>query len=273
MLLVPPTVKLAFLQNDPRPGQFEANVASAFAEMRRAAAAGCDVAVLPEMWPRCFVDRLDEAPPETWTNLLARWQAHCRELKLASLGGLPWQAPDGRYFNALFCIGSDGAILGRYDKLHLFSYMNEQKRYAPGKDIRIVELAGLRFGLTICYDLRFPELYRSLRAQGADVLVVIAQWPTARGDHWRTLLSARAIENLCYVVGVNRCGSVPTADGDLDFPGASMAVDPWGKTLVAMGAQPDLAIVDLDATRIAQVRKEFRSWDDRRFEFQPAPTR
>ncbi|MEM7603581.1 MAG: nitrilase-related carbon-nitrogen hydrolase, partial [Verrucomicrobiota bacterium] len=110
----------------------------------------------------------------------------------------------------------------------------------------------------ICYDLRFPELFRRATAGGAELIVVIASWPTVRMEHWLTLLKARAIENLAYVVGVNRCGSDP----NVDYPGRSVVIDPFGEILADAGGEDGLVGVEIDLARVRDWRAEFPALKD-----------
>ncbi len=255
-------MKVALLQTDPRPGDVAGNVATALDMVRQAGESGATLAILPEMWPRSYTDALDD-PDADWAGILGQWQRACRDAGIWSLGGLPVQ--DGaRWLNRCVVINPDGQVATHYDKIHLFSFMNEQKRYQPGDQVVTVMIDGVNIGLSICYDLRFPELYRALRGRGVDAMVAIAQWPTSRVDHWDALLRARAIENLCYMIGVNRCGSVPTSDGQMPFPGHSAVIDPWGESHWVAGSQPCIGYCILDAGNVAERRAGFPAWDDRR---------
>lgn len=260
-------MRIALIQNNPQPGQLEQNVTHGLEALAQAAANGAALALLPEMWPRSFVDALKpSADDQTWPALLTRWRQACKQAGIASIGGLPRQAADGRFYNSLFAIDANGEIQARYDKLHLFAHMDEHLRYAPGAAIATLPLSEFNLGLSICYDLRFPELYRCLRQQNADVFVAIAQWPSERLEHWRTLLRARAIENLCYVVGVNRCGIVAAGDKRLAFPGHSAVIAPWGEVLAELDEREQIAYVDLQRERVDAARAGFRNWQDRRIE-------
>jgi predicted amidohydrolase len=163
---------------------------------------------------------------------------------------LVWMPPDGRH-----------AV---YDKRHLFRMAKEHERYGGGDARLIVELQGWRVCPQVCYDLRFPVWLRNRYDRGAkqfdyDLLVVVANWPSARRDAWRTLLRARAIENLAYCVGVNRVG----VDGnDLPYAGDSGAFDFLGQPLVELGAQEQVVTVTLDPAALAAHRERFPAWMD-----------
>lgn len=265
---------VALLQTDPRPGGVAANLAAGFAAIGEASAAGAEVAVLPEMWPRSFVDAL--ARPDggiDWDRALSDWRAVHARHGIAGLGGFPRRDAEGRWRNALYAIDRDGTIVDVYDKIHLFSFMGENERYTAGDRIVTVDLAGVCFGLAICYDLRFPELFRALRAAGADVFVVVAQWPMVRAEHWEVLARARAIENLTTVLAVNRCGTVRDGERALQFGGGSLAVGPWGERLWTAGDDCETGLVRLDFAAQTARRSSFRAWDDRRLGFGPPDPR
>ena len=133
---------------------------------------------------------------------------------------------DGKnYFNTLVHLDPNGKLKTKYRKIHPFSYSTENKYYKAGKSPVITKISGMKIGLSICYDLRFPELFRFYAKAKVDLIINIANWPDTRIEHWRTLLKARAIENQCYVAGVNRVGDDPK----LHYNGYSSVFDPMGK--------------------------------------------
>jgi omega-amidase len=144
----------------------------------------------------------------------------------AVLGGVVTRPAggDGKPFNEAVAYAPDGTLLVRYQKRQPFSLGHEDDAHAAGREARVFEWGGVTIGPLVCYDLRFPELAREATALGAEMLVYIASWPIARTQHWLTLLQARAIENLAWVVGVNRCGRDP----NFTYPGRTVVVDPHG---------------------------------------------
>jgi predicted amidohydrolase len=160
---------------------------------------------------------------------------------------------EGKRTNLAAAFGPDGVRLARYAKLHPFSYAGEDGHYAPGSDLALFDLGGLRIALTICYDLRFPELFREAVLAGAEAFLVIANWPARRADHWRALLRARAIENLAFVVGVNRVGRDP----NVEYESSSMAFGPRGE-LLAEGN----TVAELDPGSVRAWRREFPALED-----------
>ena len=175
------------------------------------------------------------------------------------LGSLAVRRPDGRLANRGFVIDARGAIRARYDKLHLFDVTlatgeswRESASYAAGEAACVVDTPIGRLGLSICYDLRFPDLYRALSDAGATVLSVPAAFTRPTGAaHWHVLLRARAIEAGAYVVAAAQGGL--HADGRATF-GHSLVVDPWGEVLLDMGEQPGLGFVEINPARVAEVR-------------------
>jgi len=202
-------------------------------------------------------------------------------------GGLPLRAADStdstesRVFNALLVYDDNGDCRARYDKIHLFdidlrgnrgevnrgeSDRGERHRESdytmPGGECVTVDSPAGVLGLSICYDLRFPELYRRLAAAGASVLLAPSAFTAATGRaHWATLLRARAIENACYVVAPAQVGE--HSNGRATY-GHSVVVDPWGEIIAERAAEPGVVFADIDAARVRQVRAQLPSWSHRR---------
>lgn len=228
----------------------------------RAAAAAPDLLLLTEMFATGFSMRTHrtaehlDGPILTWLGEQAR--AHDTVIA-GSLALLPEEAGAAALpTNTLVVVGPEG-LLARYDKLHPFSYAGEHERFSPGQRPVSIELAGTRVGLSVCYDLRFADLYWD-RDPAVDVEVVVANWPAARRRHWCALLDARAIENQCFVVGLNRVGT----GGGLEYAGDSRIIDPLGEVLVAVSGQEQILDVEVDAATVAGVRERFPFRDDRR---------
>ena len=161
-------------------------------------------------------------------------------------------------YNTLIHIKPDGNLLKLYRKIHPFSYSGENEHYYAGSKPAYTKIKNWKIGLTICYDLRFPELYRKYGKKRVHLIVNIANWPDTRIEHWRTLLKARAIENQCYVTGVNRVGKDPK----LNYVGFSSVFDPMGKELVAVENEEKVIVVDLDKNYVNEVREKFPFLDD-----------
>lgn len=161
-------------------------------------------------------------------------------------------------FNTLIHISEKGKLKSSYRKIHPFSYSTENIHYGAGKEIVVSKSGKWKIGFTICYDLRFPELYRKYGKEKVDLIINIANWPDTRIEHWRTLLKARAIENQCYVAGVNRVGNDPK----LKYIGYSSVFDPMGKELVTEADNEKILTVEIDEEYVKKIRKEFPFLND-----------
>jgi predicted amidohydrolase len=247
------------------------NLATARELLDRAAAAGADLAVLPE-----YVDYLGPATgspePEPVDGPVATFFADAaRELRMwVHAGSFHELGPDpARTFNTSLVFDRAGTLAAVYRKIHLYdveipgrvSYQ-ESRTVAPGAETVVTEVDGVPVGLSICYDLRFPELYRRLAVAGASVLVVPAAFMLHTGrDHWEILLRARAIENQCYVVAAAQIGD---HDPGRTCFGRSMVVDPWGTILAQAPDTVGVTVADLDPARLDRIRLELPSLANRR---------
>ena len=163
-----------------------------------------------------------------------------------------------RNYNTLIHIKPDGNLLKLYRKVHPFSYSSENEHYDAGVKPANTKIKKWKIGLTICYDLRFPELFRKYEKKKSHLIVNIANWPDTRIEHWRTLLKARAIENQCYVAGVNRVGDDPK----LHYIGYSSVFDPMGKEIISVENEERVIEVDLDKNYVNEVREKFPFLND-----------
>lgn len=254
-------MRVALCQMRIAPGEPEANRAHAEELLAEAASRGARVAILPEMWNTGYrwrtlaeaADR-DGEPTRTWAARVAN------RLGLSAILGSIADRRGGAVSNAFLAVTAAGEELVRYEKIHLFSPLGEPAHLRPGGAPGLFELDGHRFGAMICYDLRFPELARTLCLHGAECLVVPSEWPHPRLDHWRTLSRARAIENQAFLLACNTVGR----KGEVEFCGHSLAVDPWGEVLAEGGEGEEVLVADLDWDRIERVRSAIPVWGDRR---------
>lgn len=248
-----------------------ANLAKAEALLDEAAARGAEFAVLPELWtylgPKDRHARVAEPIPGPTSDLLA--QIACRH-RLWLVGGSYLESAPGqpRLFNTCLAFSPDGEIVARYRKLHLFdvdvggySY-RESATMAAGDEAVLAELSGVKVGLTICYDLRFPELYRRLAVGGARIITVPSAFTRETGkDHWEVLLRSRAIENQVFILAAAQVGNHPPGRACY---GNALIADPWGVVLARAGYQECVVTADLDLEYQEQVRKELPSLEHRR---------
>ena len=241
----------------------DANVEAAVALVQEARGAGADFIMMPEnvglMEQSSKVIRAHAAPAEAHPALKA-FQAAAREVGAWLLvGSLPVPSPDGRIANRSFLLDATGAVVAHYSKIHMFdadhpggeSY-RESRTYEPGAAARIAETPWGALGMTVCYDLRFPQLYRGLAQAGARYLSVPSAFTKVTGEaHWHVLLRARAIENGCFVFAPAQCGR--HYDNRRTF-GHSLIVDPWGKVLADGGDEVGFVSAEIDPARIDEAR-------------------
>jgi predicted amidohydrolase len=209
-----------------------ANHAKALALLDQAQPPAGSMVVLAEMFATGFsmnIAAIDDSDSHETQEFLSRTAA-AREIYL--LGGVVTKDRTGRGRNESVVYAPDGSELARYCKLHPFAPGGEAEYYVAGDDICLFNWQEFTVASFICYDLRFPEVFRSAARRGANLFTVIASWPSPRADHWFSLLKARAIENQAYVIGVNRCGSDPK----LLYSGHSVIFDPSGKLLADAGS-------------------------------------
>lgn len=174
-------------------------------------------------------------------------------LGLYIAGGFVTRAENGKGRNELLVVAPEGKFISQYAKIHPFTFGQESIHYVGGDKICTFPWAGTTVSPFICYDLRFPEIFRRAMRGGAEVLAVIANWPVAREEHWITLLRARAIENQTYVIGVNRCGRDP----QFTYSGRSLIVDPHGKVIADAGSKECIFGTEIDIPALREYRKAF----------------
>ena len=214
--------------------------------------------VLPEMFSTGFSMNVaaisEQAAPgaEQFIRDLAK------EFAVTIVAGIVNQTPEGKGLNEALVISPEGKELTRYTKIHPFTFGKELEHYNRGKAIHSFEWNTLKVAPFICYDLRFPEIFRSAVRQGAEMYVVIANWPNKREQHWVTLLQARAIENLAYVIGVNRAG----ADPKLVYPGRSLIIDPHGNILADAGPAEKIISAEINPDVVRCWRQDFPALKD-----------
>ncbi len=251
---------LSLAQIDIAWGQPDANLSKAEEWIAEAHRRGSDLIVFPELWTTGYdldnVDRYASAPGQGVFERLAQL-AHQHSIYIT---GSILKRQGRAIYNCAPLFSPEGAFLGDYDKVHLFGLMDEDKYLAPGHQTPLFDLPWGRCALGICYDLRFPELFRKYALAGADLILVPAEWPYPRLEHWRTLLRARAIENECFIAACNRVGQ----GGEAQFFGHSAVIDPWGRCLVEAGESEILLTVSLDIQLVQDVRQRLTVFHDRR---------
>ena len=241
---------ISLLQTDIAWASPLANQARAEALLRKAAKS--DVYVLPEMFSTGFAIE-PEGIAEADGCSLAWMKKMAHELDAAICGSIATELPEKVYCNRFYFVTPDGEHR-YYDKRHLFSYGGEHRHYTQGNNRTIVEFRGVRFLLQVCYDLRFPIFSRNAPDEPYDIALYVASWPTSRIKVWDTLLHARAIENQCYVAGVNRIG----ADEQCQYSGGTMLIDAYGRTVAECPTNEAASVTaTLDMDALQAFRKKF----------------
>lgn len=218
--------------------------------------------ILPEMFATGFsmnTSAVCEHPGGTTERFLCDLAKSSASLVVA---GLPTFGVDDQPRNEALAIDPSGRVVARYAKIHPFSLGGETRHYSAGTRVLTFQHAGWTIAPFICYDLRFPELFRTAATQGAELFVVIANWPVKRIHHWMTLLQARAIENQAWVVGVNRCGTDP----EFTYTGRTLVVDPHGIVVADANDREGILSADLDRNVLLEWRRDFPALRDRSVE-------
>lgn len=252
------TVKAAAVQFTIQVGDIDANLAHIRQALPRLAAQGCQLVVLPEMWTTGYAYRQLAELARRTPAVLAELADLSRQHGLVVVGSMAEPHGD-KVCNTAYLLDR-GELVGSYRKMHLFSLMGEDRMLDGGDRWLLTDTSVGRVGVFICYDLRFPELARRLAVEGAEILVVPAEWPKPREEHWRTLLRARAIENQLFVVAANCCG----IQGKLDFFGMSLIVGPKGELLAEAGDEPVEITATLDFAEMASWREQITCFKDRK---------
>ena len=255
-------MKIACLQMDMGLADVEYNFSHACRLIRDAMSDQPDVLVLPETWNTGFfpkeglqdlADRDGSRVKRCIGELAAKFHVNIVAGSVANLR-------DGAVFNTAFVFDRTGACIASYDKTHLFTPMGEHHYFAPGQHLCRFQLDGVSCGLIICYDVRFPELTRSLTIPGLDILFVVSQWPNVRTFHLRSLTTARAIENQMFVVCCNSCGTA----GTTVYGGNSAIIDPWGNTVALAGECEQILTAHCDLGILEEIRSTIPVFRDRR---------
>jgi predicted amidohydrolase len=257
-----------------------ANVATVRALAREAAGNGAQFVLTPEyafmLDGRGRVMR-DGALPDDGGEVLAEMRELARELQVwLLLGSLTVRTEEERIANRSVLVAADGAIIASYDKIHMFDVtlpdgkvIRESSAYLPGDRAVIADTPWGKLGLTVCYDLRFPALFRALARAGAAFISVPSSFQRQTGKaHWHPLLRARAIENECFIFAPAMCGDHP---GDRQTYGHSLIIDPWGEILADGGEAPGIVFGEIDLARVAKVRRMIPSLEHDREFLPPAP--
>ena len=217
--------------------------------------------ILPEMFDTGFSMDLGKTCQSSDRESEAFLKAIAAEYQSAVLAGVVGPNVDDCGSNEAVGFSPQGAELVRYQKMQPFTPAGEHIKYGAGGDHQLFTWQGAVVAPFVCYDLRFPEIFRPAAIEGAELIVVMACWPEMRSEHWVRLLQARAIENQAFVVGVNRCGSDPT----FEYDGRSAAFDPLGNTLFEADRAEQVCVINIDVNEARTWRQQFPALNDARF--------
>ena len=224
-----------------------------------AATCGAQLICFPEQFATGWDPLSGKNVQDLTGSIITRLQACAKANRIAVIGSLR-EASSPYPKNTSVAIGNDGRILSTYSKIHLFSPAKEDEHFIPGTDLGIFPLGPLTCGLAICYDLRFPELFRIYAQKGVQAVFVPAAWPASRIRHWELFIQARAAENQMYVIGVNTTGTTPVDR----YSGSSMAADPHGTIISRANEAEQLLFMDLDPAEVAAARSALPVENDRK---------
>lgn len=254
---------IALAQMDVVRADPEANLAKAATMISGAASRGATLVCLPEMWTTGFDWKYIHATADQQEPVIAETAALAQRYRVWVAGSMLALDEQGRPTNASMLFSPAGECVGRYNKIHLYTLFNEHKNLAPGSQLSVIDTPWGSTGLAVCYDLRFPELFRAYMSRGIAVQLLCAAFPYPRIEHWKCLIRARAIENQVFMVAVNQVGRESAADNSAVYFGASCIVDPWGRTIAEAGEKDEevlVATIDLDEEQ--RVRKALPALED-----------
>ncbi len=231
--------------------------------MLEEAAANHDLIVMPEIWTTGYsLGRLQQEAETLDSYVIREIRRIAAQYRCNIIAGSVPMLHDGKIYNTAVTVNRDGDIVSLYDKVHLFGLFNEEDFFAPGNNFQSFLLDGICCASTICYDLRFPELYRHLTLQGAKIIVCPAEWPESRGDIWRLLAQARAVENNIFILAVNCSGYFKGAP----FYGHSMIIAPSGEILAEAGMEEEVISCTIDLADVDRTRQRINALADIRRE-------
>lgn len=254
-------MKVACVQMDIAFGEPDKNYRAIEKYTEEAANAQADVIVFPEMWNTGYaLDQLDQLADREGSVTRKLLSKLAKKHQVNIVGGSVATKRGDKYFNTMYIADRTGKMAAAYDKAHLFKLMDEHVYLNEGQSTNVFEMDGITCGGVICYDLRFPEWIRTHTLNGAKIMFIPAEWPKQRIDHWQLLLQARAIENQCFIVAVNRVGKDPNNE----FNGHSMVIAPWGELLISNQTEEGILYAELNLEEVDRVRKTIPIFQDRR---------
>jgi len=250
--------RLSLLQYQIDPNEPERNLDIVRNAVRSASEQKSNLLILPELFLHGYNYRqFGSLKPYFAPEIIPQVQDIARSNSI-SLAGTFVEKSDDKLSNTFIYIDERGSIRHSYRKVHLFKPLGENQYFTPGHEIQPFNTQFGCFGAAICYDLRFPEIFHTLTKKGCQLIIICAEWPTERLDHWRILLRARAIENQVFIAAVNCCGTTIRTS----FGGNSMFINPWGDVLFSSQECDGLSTVSFDLEDVPRIRAQFPIFED-----------
>jgi omega-amidase len=238
------------------------NYEKAYTFAKKAADDKCDLIVFPEMFNTGFSMNLSAIADEDIGETTSLLSGIAKNNNINLIAGFPIKSPaEDKGRNMAVVYDRKGMLVATYTKMHPFCLAGEEKHYVAGDSVTVVDIDGMPSSVFICYDLRFPEIFRRV-AKKVKAIFVIANWPALRDDHWEALLKARAIENQCFMIGVNRTGT--DANG-ISYSGSSCIFGPMGELACSANETDEYIVCDFDPAKVDEVRTQYPFLRDMRF--------
>jgi predicted amidohydrolase len=248
------------------PAQPEVNLEKGEKLVAEAARRGSDLVCFPEMWTTGFQWESNRKVAREHEAVIDRVAALAARYKVWLNGSMLALDEQGRVSNTSILFSPSGERAGTYRKAHLFTFFHEERHMAPGQYLTVVETPWGPTGLSVCYDIRFPELFRTYALKGAKMILAPMAFPYPRLEHWKVLVRARAIENQLYMIGTNQVGSEDFgSDGSVTYFGDSVVVDPWGRTVVEASETDEMLLTaTVNFGEVDEIRSKMHVLQDRR---------
>ncbi len=258
-------LKVLLVQNSAIIGNKKATFENIYSLLKTYTGEKIDLIIFPEVWSIGWLCSIFPQEAETMENSpsIDLLKDIALNYKANIIGGSIILKHDGYYTNTCPIISQKGKVITTYDKMHLFSHKGseENKYIATGSELKILNCAGTKIGLSICYDIRFPEIYREYSKHGVEIFVNMAAWSNKKPEHWEIMHRARAIENQCYMITVDQTGKITDKEYNL---GNSMIINPWGDIEASLQAEESCLLYEIDTDKVKELRENFPLIADRR---------
>ncbi len=261
--LINMSLTLTLAQMDVATADPKTNMEKTILFAKEAKLRGSDIIVFPEMWTTGFDWKYNKEHAKEHHETEKQLLKIAKELKIGIHGTIPTLTSNGGIANSSVFISPEGNKLAQYDKIHLFSFAREDQHMEPGNAPRNLKTSWGQYGFAVCYDIRFPELFRGYAINGAQLIFLPSAFPHPRLEHWKTLIRARAIENQLYMVACNQVGT-KQLEKEVTFFGHSCIIDPWGETVIEGGEAEQLLTATIDLSKSDEIRSYMRVFEDRR---------